>query len=452
MSFEKEFVWGASSSSYQIEGAVNTDGKGPSDWDVFTKRDGAVVGKDNGDVACDHYHRYVEDVQLMKEIGLQAYRFSICWPRVLPEGIGRVNPKGLDFYSQLVDELLAANIDPWITLFHWDYPYALEQQGGWQNPDSPKWFADYTSVMVDALSDRVSKWITLNETQVFFGFGYNQTVFPPALGLPWKQALPAMHNVLLAHGLSTQVIRSKAKTKPTIGVAPAVTRGCIPYGDSPEEKEFARKWNFSEQKKDFFGTSIWSDPVFLGEYPKEMRADMEEAVPGYKKDMKIISEPLDFFAYNFYNAEKVHTEKDGSFSVGDYGTGWPRTQMEWPVTPEGLSYFSQIFYDRYKKPIVITESGMACHDWVSEDGKVHDPQRIDYISQYLKAYQKANNAGVDMLGYFTWSIMDNFEWTFGYAKRFGMIHVDFETQKRTLKDSAYFYRDVIRSNGELCCS
>ncbi len=452
MKFPENFIWGAASSSYQIEGAVSEDGKGKSDWDVFCKRKNTIVNGESGDIACDHYHRYQEDVDVMKEIGLKAYRFSVCWPRVIPNGTGTVNQKGLDFYNRLVDSLLEANVDPWVTLFHWDYPYALHCKGGWMNPDSPKWFADYAKVMVDALSDRVSNWMTINEAQAFIGMGYNNKIFAPGLDLPWDEVLPAAHNVLLSHGMANQVIRKHAKLTPKIGWAPAVV-GCIPSSDKKEEIDFVNEWNFAERKEDYLGSGIWNDPIFLGKYPKEIQKDVEAAIPDLEEDLKIISTPTDFFGYNFYTGKRSRQKEDGTYEVlpfddkSDYPAGFPITQMDWPVTPDGMYYFSKLFYERYKKPIVITESGVALPDWISEDGKVHDPNRIDYMSRYLKECKKAMNDGVDIKGYFAWSIMDNFEWASGYNKRFGIVHVDFQTQKRTLKDSAHFYKDIIKGNG-----
>ncbi len=454
MSFPKDFAWGAATAAYQIEGAANEDGRGPSVWDMFCRKPGAVWNGYTGDVACDHYHRYQEDVGIMKEIGLHAYRFSISWSRVIPEGTGAVNPKGLDFYNHLVDELLAANITPYITLFHWDYPYELYCRGGWLNPDSPNWFADYTDVVVDALSDRVMHWMTFNEPMCFIGLGHQDGVHAPGDKLGFKQVLRAAHNVLLSHGKAVQTIRAKSKTHCQVGFAP-LGRICIPATDRPEDIEAARQDMFAVFNKTMWHNTWWMDPVYLGHYPEDGLHLFGTNVPSIKTgDMETICQPLDFFAFNTYRGELVRAGKDGQPERVPFPPGHPQAAFfdrdeYWLVTPEVLYWGPKFFWERYNLPIIVTENGMSNVDWVSLDGKVHDPQRIDFLNRYLLEFQKAVQDGVDIRGYFLWSIMDNFEWAEAYRQRFGIVYVDYPTQKRIPKDSAYWYKEVIASNGNV---
>ena len=447
MSFKENFVWGAAAASYQVEGAAREDGKGLSVWDMFCRQPGKIRDGHTGDVACDHYHRYKEDVGLMKETGLKAYRFSISWPRVLPEGTGRINEKGIGFYDRLVDELLAAGIDPWVTLFHWDYPYALFLRGGWLNPDSPKWFADYTRVIVDRLSDRVSNWITLNEPQCFVALGHGGGEQAPGLKLGLEEMLLVNHHALIAHGLAVQTIRTYAQKSPHIGWAPV---GLVSYPStgSAEDIEAARRAMFEMNSPGFWNNSWFADPPLLGKYPEDGLRIYGKAAPAFTStDMEIISQPIDFYGVNIYYGQEVKAGPDGNPVVVFPPAGGPRTHNQWTVSPESLYWGPRFLYERYKKPIVVTENGLAAHDWVAADGRVHDYHRIDFLRQYLTAYRRAAADGVDARGYFSWTIMDNFEWQEGYAYRFGLIHVDFKTQKRTPKDSAGWYRNVIRSNG-----
>ena len=451
MTFPKNFTWGAATASYQIEGGAYEDGKGLSVWDRFSNQPEKILGGDSGDVACDHYHRWQEDVGLMAEIGLQAYRFSISWPRLLPEGVGEVSKAGLGFYDQLVDALLKAGVEPWVTLFHWDYPYALFQQGGWLNPSSPDWFADYTRVVVDALSDRVSHWITLNEPQAFIGMGHSMGQHAPGLQLSFSDCLRVTHNVLLAHGKAVQVIRANAKQAPQIGAAPTGSVS-VPTSDTPANQALARQTMFTVRERHFFNTPWFCDPMVLGEYPESglqlWGADMPHID---SRDLETICQPLDFYGVNFYFPEYT-VDPDGSIHRG-LGDGVPGTRsggftgMGWPVDPSVAYYGLKFLYERYKLPVVVTENGMANLDWVQRDGRVHDPQRIDFLHRYLLEARRAIQDGVDLRAYFTWTLMDNYEWSMGYRPRFGLIHVDYATQNRTLKDSAYWYGDVIRSNG-----
>ena len=447
MSFPKDFIWGASSSSYQIEGGAYEDNKGLSVWDVFCQKDGVIKDNHTGDIACNHYRLYKQDVKLMKEMGLKAYRFSISWPRVIPNGIGALNSKGLDFYDNLVDELLSNDIIPYVTLFHWDYPYELYKMGGLLNPDSPNWFAEYAKVVVARLSDRVKHWITLNEPQCFVNEGHHTGMNAPGLKLDLNHTFLAMHNVLLSHGMGVQVIRNYAKQPCEVGIAPNPYI-YIPYTDSKEDIAAAKKYMFSVS--DLWSNGLWTDPIYLGRYSDEVFDVYGKYMPNIKQDdLKIISQPLDFFGLNHYNASRVKADGNGNPTIVPPALGAPMTAYDWEVTPESFYWGPKFFYERYKLPIIIFENGMANLDWVAMDGAIHDTQRIDYMHRYLDECKRAINEGVAIKGHFAWSTMDNFEWIGGYGKRMGLIYVDFETQKRIIKDSGYWYRKVIESNGSI---
>lgn len=447
MSFPQNFVWGAAAASYQIEGGAAADGKGPSVWDMLCRQPGRIWGGHTGEVACDHYHRSAEDVRLMAALGLQAYRFSISWPRVLPEGTGQMNPQGLAFYDRLVDDLLAHGIQPWVTLFHWDYPYALYCRGGWLNRDSSDWFADYVGIVVDRLSDRVDHWITLNEPQCFVGLGHQTGEHAPGLKLGVAEILLISHHVLLAHGKAVQVIRDRAHRSPTVGAA-LVGVVKIPASQTPADVEAARSAMFAVPEKTVWNNTWFADPMIRGEYPQDGMVLFEAELPPIQYgDLETICQPLDFFGTNIYQGDLVRADPPGSSIPVPYPEGYPLTTMDWPVTPDALYWGPRFFYERYGLPIVITENGMANGDWPQEDGQVHDPQRIDFLRRYLRAYRQAIAEGVEAKGYFLWSIMDNFEWAYGYKQRFGLIYVDYASQKRILKDSAHWYKAVIASGG-----
>jgi len=447
MSFPKGFIWGAAASSYQIEGAAHEDGKGPSTWDMFCQKEGTIWNGQSGDVACDHYHRYEEDVGLMKQIGLHAYRLSISWPRVIPQGTGAVNPKGLEFYDKLIDELLAADISPYVTLFHWDYPYELYRRGGWLNRDSSDWFAEYVRVVVEKLSDRVKYWITLNEPQCFIGLGHQLGMHAPGDKLEFAEVLMAAHNSLLAHGKAVQTIRAYSKVECQTGL---VSVGIVnmPATDSPEDVGAARQTMFSVPYTNCWNNAWWTDPVFFGRYPEDGLKLFASDVPQIQdRDMKTICQPCDFLGVNIYFGQTIRAGKDARPEAVLPPEGYAMTAFRWPVSPEALYWGPRFFWERYKLPIIITENGMSNVDWVSLDGKVHDPQRIDFLNRYLLELQKACKHGVKVGGYFHWSTLDNFEWTEGYKERFGLVYTDYPTQKRIPKDSAYWYEEVIASNG-----
>lgn len=448
--FPDNFIWGAAAASFQIEGAHQADGKGKSVWDAFSRQPGKVRYGHTGDVACDHYHKYREDVALMASLGLQAYRLSISWPRVMPNGTGHISRAGIGFYDKLVDTLLEKNIAPWITLFHWDYPLDLYHRGGWLNPDSPSWFQEYTKVIVESLSDRVTHWMTINEPQCFIGLGHQQGEHAPGLKLGLADCLLAAHHTLLAHGLSVQAIRNYAKRPPKVGAAPV---GFIRYPANPtsmSDIEAARQATFAITQPDMWNNTWWLDPMLLGHYPEDGLALFGNAVPRFDDHhMQTIAQPLDFYGVNIYHGEAVTASNNNvsAYQPVTKDMGRAATTMDWDITPEALYWGPRFFHERYKLPIVITENGMANTDWIHSDGMVHDPQRIDFMKKYLAQLKKATTDGVPVAGYFYWSIMDNFEWAWGYDRRFGLIYVDYKTGTRTLKDSADWYKGVIENHG-----
>ena len=448
MSFPQNFVWGAAAASYQIEGAAYEDEKGLSVWDMFCQKPGTIWNAQSGEIACDHYHRYQEDVDLMKEIGLHAYRLSISWPRVLPNGTGTVNSKGLDFYDKLIDALLQAGVTPYITLFHWDFPYELYCRGGWLNPDSPDWFAEYTKVVVDKLSDRVKHWMTLNEPQCFIGLGHDTGYHAPGDRLGLAQVARAGHHALLAHGKAVQTIRTYAQAESCIGYVP-VGDAYYPATQKAEDVEAARRKTLSVTKKNVWNNTWWMDPIFLGRYPEDGLQIFGKDAPEIRDgDMETICQPIDFLGLNIYQGQRVCAGANNQVEDIPLPVGYAQTAFYWPVTPEALYWCPKFLYERYNTPIMITENGLSNTDWVALDGKVHDPQRIDFLTRYLREVKKACRDGVDIRGYFLWSILDNFEWAEGYKQRFGIVYVDYPTQKRILKDSAHWYKDVIMSNGD----
>ncbi len=441
MNIPNDFIWGAATAAYQIEGAACQDGKGLSVWDMMCRRPNVIFGNHNGNVACDHYHKYKEDIAMMKWMGIKAYRFSLSWPRILPHGTGEVNKNGLDFYSQLIDELLINDIVPYVTLFHWDFPHELYRRGGWLHEDSSDWFAEYTRIVIEKLSDRVRNWITLNEPQSFIQFGHLEGIHAPGDKLALSQIFQASHNVLLSHGKSFRVIKSCAKSRPNIGYAP-IGFVSVPTSCNCDDVTFAEKSTFACELTNVLNNSWWMDPVLLGTYPEDGLKLYEPYLPKFDvDDLSVIQTDIDFLGLNIYHGTKV-----GKPSLDNSVHHFPLTSFGWPVVPESLYWGPKFFYKRYKKPIMITENGMANTEWPSLDGAVHDPQRIDFMTRYLRELRNVIAEGVPVKGYFHWSLMDNFEWAQGFSKRFGLIYVDFNSQSRILKDSAYWYKNLIASN------
>lgn len=446
MAFQKDFIWGTATASYQVEGAAQEGGRGPSVWDDFCREPGRVFDGHTGNTACDHYHHFREDIQLMKQLGAQAYRFSISWTRILPEGTGRVNEEGLRFYEELVQELLDNGITPFVTLFHWDYPAALERQGAWLNPKSPEWFAEYTRVVAKRLGSKVKHYFTLNEPQCFIGLGYGTGEHAPGLRCSRRDTLQMAHNVLLAHGRAVQVLREEVPGV-QIGFAPTGS-SFYPATDSAEDVEAARQATFDVPERWSFAIGWWSDPVLLGHYPeiglKRLGSDAPNIAPG---DLELIHQPLDFYGQNIYNSCPVRADGKGGYENAPRPVGYARTANNWPVTPQSLYWVPKFLYERYHLPIYITENGTSCHDAVSLDGKVHDPNRVDFMQRYLRELRRGISEGVDVRGYFAWSLMDNFEWNFGYSERFGLVYVNYASQERIPKDSFYAYQRIIAENG-----
>lgn len=436
-----DFRWGASTAAYQIEGAVHEDGRGPSVWDVFAARPGAVRDGHTGAVACDHYHRYAEDIALMRGLGLDGYRFSIAWPRIQPTGSGPVNAAGLDFYDRLVDALLAAGITPLPTLFHWDLPQALEDTGGWLDRDTAYRFAEYAALVADRLGDRVPAWITLNEPFVHMVYGYALGIHAPGRAL-MLDALPAAHHQLLGHGLAATVLRER-------GLAVMIANNLTPVRpatDDPADVAAATAY-------DALHNRLFTDPLLLGRYPDLSAFGLAEDLGGcvLPGDLELIAAPgLDGLGVNYYNPTRIAAPTDPGLPFTEAPIdGVPRTAFDWPVVPDGLRELLVGLRDRYGAalpPVTITENGCSVADEPAADGTVQDQPRIDYLTGHLDALAAAAAEGVDVRGYYTWSLLDNFEWAQGFSQRFGLVHVDFDTQRRTPKASYAWYRDLIAAH------
>ncbi len=445
--FPAGFAWGVATSSYQIEGAAREDGRGVSVWDVFCQKKGAVWQGHSGDVACDHYHRYAEDVALMKRLGISSYRFSVAWPRILPGGVGKPNERGLDFYERLVDELLRNRIEPLCTVFHWDYPQPLQDRGGWLNRDSADWFAEYTSVLGRRLGDRVKSWVTQNEPECFIGLALYDGSHAPGLKLSFSEFLLAAHNALRAHGKSVAALRA---TVPQARVGYVVAADVYePATDAREDVEAARTAMFAVTGRTDWSNAWWVDPVLTGKYPDDGLALYAKEMPAVApRDLEEIHQPIDFLGLNVYATERTRRGADGRPEKVPFPPGYPRSGVDWqPITPACLYWGPRFFHERYRVPLVITENGLSTRDQVFLDGAVHDPQRIDYLHRVLRELSRAVAEGVPVTGYYAWSLLDNFEWADGYKQRFGLVYVDFVTQRRIPKDSFEWYRQVIASSG-----
>ena len=444
--FPDGFIWGAATASYQIEGAHDEDGRSPSIWDTFARTPGKVLGGDTGDVACDHYHRYAEDVALMSDLGLDAYRFSVAWPRVIPTGTGAVNRAGLDFYSRLVDRLLEHGIRPVVTLYHWDLPQALDDRGGWLNRESAQWFADYSAAVVGALGDRVSHWTTLNEPWCSSVLSYAIGAHAPGHQDP-LEAMVAAHHLMLAHGTAVPVIREHCPgAEVSITLNPSQVWG--PEDGDERDADAVRRADNALNGL-FFG------PIFHGAYPDGFLDDTAHLTDHAfirNGDLRAMSAPLDNLGVNNYfptrvraarNSEESTNRMPGCAGVVETDPRPPLTDMGWEMSPESHRLILERSARESGLPIYITENGSAWPDTVSEDGEVHDPDRVSYLQEHLGAVADAVEDGVDIRGYFAWSLLDNFEWAYGYEKRFGIVHVDYDTLKRTVKDSGREYARII---------
>lgn len=433
--FPSEFLWGVSTSAFQIEGATGEGGRGQSIWDTFTETEGKIARGEHAKVAADHFHRYPEDIALMADLGVGAYRMSFSWPRIQPDGTGAPNAAGLAFYDKLIDEVCAAGIAPAGTLFHWDLPQALEDKGGWLVRDTAERFGEYAAILGERFSDRVKMWIPLNEPMVMTIFGYGIGEYAPGKTL-LLGAIPTAHYQNLAHGLAVQALRATGAR--TIGTANNHSP-IWPASDSSEDKA-AGDWI------DALINRAYADPMLLGSYPEQI---VEHLPEGFADDLSIITQPLDFYGVNYYEPQGVAAPGEGNplpFELRSI-EGYPLTTNDSPIVPHGLRDLLVGFHERYREhlpPIYITENGCSFDDVVAEDGHVHDQERIDFLHGHLTALREAMDAGVDVRGYFTWSLLDNFEWSKGYRPRFGLVHIDYETQKRTPKDSFGWYRKLIR--------
>lgn len=441
--FPKDFIWGVAASSYQIEGAVNADGRGESIWDRFSHTPGKTANGDTGDIACDHYHRYKDDVKLMAELGVKSYRFSIAWPRILPKGKGDVNPSGLDFYNRLVDELIAHDIQPMATLYHWDIPQALDDEGGWLNRECADYFANYVDVVSKKFGDRVKLWGTINEPICVAMLGYYLGMHAPGhQDLSMKEMNTALHHLLLGHGKAVQVLRKNvpdAKVGAMINIYPI-----YPATDSEEDKAAAERFYM-------YHNQWFTAAMYTGEYPKlGMELFAEASPPIQPGDMEIISTPTDYIGLNYYSRLVAAHNETANLPMKVELVKVPDveyTAIGWEVYPNGLKDVVERVYCEYKpKEIFIVENGCAVNDVISPDGKVHDPQRVSYLQRHLQTLNQTIKKGVPVKGYYVWSLMDNFEWAEGYDKRFGIIYVDYETLQRIPKDSYAYYLKVIAQN------
>ncbi len=447
--FPTGFVWGAATASFQVEGATTVDGRTDSIWDEFCRRPGAVANGDTGEPGADHYRRYAADVSLMSSLGLDAYRFSVAWPRVRPDG-GAVNAAGLDFYDRLVDSLLAAGIAPWATLYHWDLPQAVEAAGGWTSRDTAYRFAEYADAVVTRLGDRVAGWLTLNEPWCSAFLGYASGRHAPGVTSP-TAAVAAVHHLLLGHGLAMERLRAGAPSAPA-----GITLNLFPVtavSPAAEDEEAARRVDALQNR-------VFLDPVLRGGYPDDVLSDLAPyGLPELVRDgdLPVIGTPIDLLGVNYYRpllvAAPLVVPAEPSEWLGVEGvrflpSGLPRTELGWEVAPAGLTDLLVRLDAEYPKvPLYITENGAAYPDVVGPDGRVRDMERLAFLDGHLRAAHAAIERGVDLRGYFCWSLLDNLEWAEGYAKRFGLVHVDFETQARTVKESARWYADVIARHG-----
>lgn len=445
--FPETFVWGAASAAYQIEGGARDGGRGPSIWDTFSHTPGNVARGETGDVACDSYHRWQEDVGLLRSMHLSAYRFSISWPRVLPDGDGDWNPEGLAYYDRLVDALRAAGIEPYITLYHWDLPQALEDRGGWQSADTARAFGRYAAGLAAHFRGRVTHWFTINEIACIVGMGYGRGNHAPGLRLPLEGQFRCWQNVMLAHCLAEQALH-EADPANIVGLA-STGRICHPVTEDPADLQAARRLTFACPDEDWtFTHQMLLDPLCLGHWPQDagprLRACFARTDPALTRALAF-GKP-DVIGLNIYNSVPARMEADGPAFVRR-PTGWPRTAIGWPIEPSSLRWGPRFIGERYGLPLYITENGLSCNDKIYLDGQVHDADRIDFTTRYLRELARGIAEGADVRGYFHWSLIDNFEWYSGYSERFGLVYMDYAAGQRLPKDSARWYARVAADNG-----
>ena len=460
--FPRDFIWGAASASYQTEGGAFEDGKGPSIWDVFSHEPGRIADGHTGDTACDGYHRFEEDLDLLQRLAIPNYRFSVSWPRVIPEGTGRVNEAGLAYYERLIDGCLARGITPWLTLYHWDLPQALQEKGGWLNRETASAFRAYTEVIVRRFQGKVRHFITINEPQIIVGLGHAAGLHAPGLCLTARETFTCWHHLLLAHGLAAETIRSICP-EAQIGISstgsvgylqdhPEITPQALadftfhtPMTESMDGSSAGPADNF------WFNHQWFLDPVCRGAYPDDPVSPWSEPAKKISPaDLAVICQPLDFIGLNVYNGTELDPGQD--FRPAKRYPGYPRTSLKWPVTPPVIYWACRLVHERYGLPVIVTENGQGCHDRIFRDGLVHDPDRIDFLTSYLEELALACRDGIPVKGYFHWSLTDNLEWHSGYDDRFGLIYIDYRNQQRIPKDSACWYGDLIRRLTDSCTS
>lgn len=450
-SLPDDFVWGTATASYQIEGATTADGRKPSIWDTFSRRPGAIADGSTGDIADDHYHRYAEDIAIMADLGMDAYRFSIAWPRIVPDGTGAVNQAGLDCYRRIAETCHSHGIEPYATLYHWDLPQSLEDAGGWLVPETATAFGDYAAATHDALGDVITNWITLNEPWCSAFLGYASGVHAPGKQLG-TDAFKAAHHLLLGHGLALQAMRASDHDS-TLGITLNLY-SVRPASDSEVDQEAARR-------SDGLSNRLFLDPVLCGSYPEDVLADvgLTDWFAERAGDLELISAPIDFMGINYYSRHTTAGPADGRFSdptvasaspgserVTMIDTGAPKTQMGWEIHPDGLIDVIRMVNDRSAElPVYITENGAAYPDEVGDDGTIEDTERLEYFKLHTAACAEAVAAGLPLKGYFAWTLIDNWEWAWGLSRRFGLVHVDYATQQRTVKASGRWFRDFLAS-------
>lgn len=440
--FPKDFLWGAASSAYQIEGYSLEDGGGASIWDTFAHTPGKIAYEDNGDIACDSYHRYEEDLELLKELGVKAYRFSTSWARIDPYADGCWNQAGIAYYDKIVDGCLARGIEPYITLYHWELPQSAEDRGGWRNEETAYAFGRFAKMMAEHFKGRVKNYFTLNEPQCTTSLGHQQGIHAPGLKMDLQTQFRVHVHQMIAHGLAQRAIK---ETDPTAIVGIAST-GNLCYPETDADVDAARKAAFATAEEFWIFTHQWLlDPICLGRFPDCAGTALEPLVRTVSAEqLEIIHTVPDILGFNVYNGHAIRASGDGFEYVAKY-PGYPRTALKWPVTPEVLDYGMRFLYERYGKPMYITENGLSCNDKIYLDGKVHDLDRIDFLARYLTCLNQAIENGADIRGFFHWALTDNFEWHSGFGERFGLVFVDYPTVTRIPKDSFHWYKEVIRT-------
>ena len=444
--FDKDFIFGVATASYQIEGSTEADGRVKSIWDTFCEKEGNIVDGSDGKIVCESFLKYKDDVKILKNLGVDAYRFSIAWPRVINNN-NKINKKGINYYIKLCKELLKNNIKPIVTLYHWDMPQWIEDLGGFLNDSIIDYFKYYVEVVTKALDGLVCDYITINEPQCIMFMGHDACYFAPGTKYNDKEMLKAIHNLLKCHGEAVKIIRKNVKNS-TVGFAPC-SRPLIPSDKNNkelEEKCYLKYFDIDRSSEYSNSVSIYSDPIFLGDYPKCYYEQFKDVLPNItKEDLELISQPLDYVYQNIYSGNYCSLDKNNNIVKDKFSFGYPEGNIDWlQVVPEALYYGPKYLYRRYKKPIIISENGLCNNDVVSLDGKVHDPQRIDYMRRYLNELERASKE-VEVKGYIAWSLFDNFEWNSGLRKRFGLVYLDYNTGERIKKDSFFEYKKIIKN-------